>query len=209
MNFRPFTRSSDELFSHLAALGANLEETLYRFDYMVTHWEEREGRFQAIREGEHEGDRLLRELQDYLKETFFVPGDREAIYALTAELDDIVDWALKISNTLLLYRVDTPPEAFFKMVTILRDCCTNLRQALETLPQRGLRKEIDEACLRVVALEDQADDVYRQGLEALFDNPSDLLALLKWKDILDQTDDAVDHANHVAYRVMQLNAALH
>ncbi|MEB3329537.1 MAG: DUF47 family protein, partial [Candidatus Sericytochromatia bacterium] len=132
-----------------------------------------------------------------------------AIYALTAELDDIVDWALKISNTLLLYRVEAPPDTFLRMVVILRDCCSNLRQALERLPQRHLRKEIDDACLRVVALEDQADDVYRQGLEALFDNPSDLLALLKWKDILDQTDDAVDHANHVAYRLMQLNAALH
>ena len=209
MPLNPFSRSSDELVRHLAALGANLEETLFRFEYMVTHWDEREGRFQAIREGEHEGDRLLRELQEYLKETFFVPGDREAIYALTAELDDIVDWALKISDTLLMYRVDTPPEAFLKMVVILRDCCTNLRQVLERLPQRHLRKEIDEACLRVVALEDQADDVYRQGLEVLFDEPSDLLALLKWKDILDQTDDAVDHANHVAYRLMQLNAALH
>ncbi|MEB3198810.1 MAG: DUF47 family protein [Candidatus Sericytochromatia bacterium] len=207
--FKPFSRSADDLFVHLSALGTNLEQTLFRFDYMVHHWEEREGRFQAIRECEHEGDRLLRELQDYLKETFFVPGDREAIYALTAELDDIVDWALKISNTLLLYRVDTPPKAFLEMVVILRDCASALRQALEMLPQRKLRQEIDQHCLRVVALEDQADDVYRQGLEALFDAPEDLLDLLKWKDILDATDDAVDHANHVAYRVMQLNGALH
>ena len=62
--FKPFSRSSDELFNHLARLGTNLEETLFRFEYMVTHWDEREGRFQAIREKEHEGDRLLRELQE-------------------------------------------------------------------------------------------------------------------------------------------------
>ena len=207
--FKPFSRSSDELFNHLARLGQNLEETLFRFEHMVTHWDEREGRFQAIREKEHEGDRLLRELQDYLKDTFFVPGDRDAIYALTAELDDVVDWALKISNTLLLYRVDEPPQAFMRMVIILRDCCTNLRLALDLLPNRSKRAEIDQACLKVIALEDEADGVYRQGLEVLFDNPTDVLALLKWKDILDATDDAVDHANHVAYRVMQLNGALH
>lgn len=206
---KPFSRSADELFHHLTALGVNLEQTLFRFEYMVTHWEEREGRFQAIRECEHEGDRLLRELQDYLRETFFVPGDREAIYALTAELDDIVDWALKISNTLLLYRVESPPDAFLKMVVILKECTMALREALEKLSNRKLRQEIDAACLRVVALEDQADDVYRQGLAVLFDNPSDVLDLLKWKDILDATDDAVDHANHVAYRVIQLNGALH
>lgn len=207
--FKPFARSSDDLFTHLARLGQNLEETLFRFEYMVTHWDEREGRFQAIREKEHEGDRLLRELQVFLKETFFVPGDREAIYALTSELDDVVDWALKISNTLLLYRVDEPPQAFLQMVLILRDCTSNLRAALELLPHRTKRQEIDQACLRVIALEDQADMVYRQGLEVLFDNPTDVLELLKWKDILDATDDAVDHANHVAYRLMQLNGALH
>lgn len=207
--FKSLSRSSDELFHHLAALGANLEEALVRFEYMVTHWEEREGRFQAIREREHEGDRLLRELQDYLRDTFFVPGDREAIYALTAELDDVVDWALKISNTLLLYRVDEPPDAFLRMVRILRECTSHLRRALDLLPQRAKRHEVDHECLRVIALEDEADGIYRQGLEVLFDNPSDVLALLKWKDILDATDDAVDHANHVAYRLMQLNAALH
>lgn len=210
MFFKVFSRrSSDALFSHLAALGANLEETLFRFEYMVTHWDEREGRFPAIREKEHEGDRLLRELQIYLKETFFVPGDREAIHALTAELDDVVDSALKIANTLLLYRVDKPPAAFMKMVLILRQCCSHLRQALDALPDRSKRAEIDQHCLRVIALEDEADGVYREGLEVLFDNPSDVLELLKWKDILDSTDDAVDHANHVAYRVMQLNGALH
>ena len=207
--FKPFSRSADGLFSHLAKLGQNLEETLFRFEQMVTNWDERESRFHAIREKEHEGDRLLRELQDYLKDTFFVPGDREAIYALTAELDDVVDWALRIANTLLLYRVDEPPAAFMQMVRILRECCTNLRAALELLPTRAKRGEVDEACLRVIALEDQADGVYRQGLEVLFDNPTDVLALLKWKDILDATDDAVDHANHVAYRVMQLNGALY
>jgi uncharacterized protein Yka (UPF0111/DUF47 family) len=207
--FKPFSRRADQLFSHLAALGANLEETLFRFEYMVTHWDEREGRFQAIREKEHEGDRLLRELQDYLKDTFFVPGDRDAIYALTAELDDVVDWALKISNTLLLYRVDEPPAAFLTMVHILRECCSALRQALDLLPNRAKRTEIEQLCLRVIALEDQADGVYREGLEVLFDNPQDVLALLKWKDILDATDDAVDHANHVAYRLIQLNGALY
>lgn len=207
--FKSFTRSSDDLFKHLSKLGANLEETVFRFEHMVTHWDEREDRFQAIREHEHEGDRLLRELQDYLKDTFFVPGDREAIYALTAEIDDIVDWTLKISSTLLLYRVDQPPVAFMQMVVILRDCASALRQALDLLPARSQRREIERLCLRVIALEDQADSVYRQGLEVLFDEPSDVLDLLKWKDILDQTDNAVDHANHVAYRVIQLNGALH
>jgi hypothetical protein len=207
--FQRLRGSSDELFGHLTGLGRNLEEAVFRFDAMVTNWDERETRLQSIRETEHHGDRLLRELHDYLRDTFFVPGDRETILALTNELDDVVDKTLKIGMTLMLYRVEEPPPAFLEMVRLLRECATHLRMAFDLMPQRTRRKEIDEACLKVIALEDEADGVYRQGLEALFDHPTDMLHLLKWKDLLDWTDDAVDHANHVAYRLMSLNADLH
>lgn len=200
---------ADALFGHLRVLGANLEEAAIRFDDMVGHWDERENRLQAIRETEHNGDRLQRDIHEYLRDTFFVPGSREEILALSNELDDVVDKTLKIANTLLLYRVEQPPAAFLEMVRLLRECCGHLKQGFEILQDRPRRREVDEHCLRVIALEDQADEVYRQGLEVLFDKPADMLHLLKWKDLLDWTDDAVDHANHVAYRLMTLNADLH
>jgi hypothetical protein len=207
--FKPFSRSSDDLFHHLAALGGNLEEAAGRFEAMVRDWDSREERFFAIREVEHEGDRLLRELHDYLKETFFVPGDREGIYSLTNELDDVVDKTLKIANYLLLYRVEQPTEPFREMTRLLTACCATLRHALELLGNRANRTRVEQLCLEVVALEDEADKVYRRGLEELFDNPQDVGLLLKWKDILDWTDDTVDHCNHVAYKLISLSAAIH
>lgn len=207
--FKVFQRSSDELFKHLSALGANLENAAVRFDTMVTNWDQREELFFAVRETEHEGDRLLRELHEYLKDTFFVPGDREGIYALTNELDDIEDKTLKIASYVLLYKVETPMSEFSEMTGLLRACCQNLKQAMDLLPNRANRSRIEELCLQVVHLEDEADKVYRRGLETLFNDPEDVGALLKWKDILDMADDAVDHANHVAYRLMALNNNLH
>jgi predicted phosphate transport protein (TIGR00153 family) len=207
--FKPFQRSSDELFKHLSALGANLETAALRFDAMVSNWEKREELFFAVRETEHEGDRLLRELHDYLKDTFFVPGDREGIYMLTNELDDIEDKTLKIASYVLMYKVDKPRETFTEMVGLLRACCQNLKEAMDLLHNRANRGRIEELCLQVIHLEDEADKVYRRGLEEIFNDPKDLIDLLKWKDILDMTDDAVDHANHVAYQLMALNNNLH
>lgn len=207
--FKAFSRSSDELYQHMSALGANLESAALRFEAMVLNWGEREERFFAIRETEHEGDRLLRELHDYLKETFFVPGDRESIYSLTNEIDDVVDKTLKIANYLLLYRIDAPAEPFKEMCRLLAACCVNLRKALALLGDRSQRENINTLCLEVVELEDEADKVYRRGLEKIFDHPTDLGALLKWKDILDWTDDTVDHANHCAYKLIALNGILH
>jgi predicted phosphate transport protein (TIGR00153 family) len=207
--FKIFARSADDLFHHLAALGVNLEEAVFRFDAMIVNWEERENLLQSVRETEHNGDRLQRELHNYLRDTFFVPGDRESVLVLANELDDVVDMTLKIASTLLLYRVEEPPAAFRDMVRLLRECATNLRLAFEIFRDRSRRKEIDDLCLRVIALEDQADEVNRQGLERLFDQPTDMLHLLKWKDLLDWADEAVDSANHVAYRLMSLNNDLH
>jgi uncharacterized protein Yka (UPF0111/DUF47 family) len=207
--FKPFSRSASELFHHLSALGVNLEEATARLDLMVSDWDNRERLCVAIQEGELAGDRLLSICHAYLQETFFVPGDREGIYALTNELDDIVDKALKIANYLLLYRITEPIEHFSAMVRLLRQCCVQLRQALCLLGDRTQRSAIEAHCFKVIELEDEADAVHRLGLEALFDNPTDLNALLKWKDLLEWADDTVDHANHLAYRIMALNSSLY
>lgn len=205
-----FTRKTgDDLFTHLTGLGNNLEAAAVRFEAMIEHWEDREKHFYQIRETEHEGDRLLRDLQTYLKETFFVPGDREGIYALSNEVDDVVDKMLKIANYLLLYRIESPTATFREMTQLLRACCVHLKDAFALMHSRANRALIDEHCLQVIQLEDEADRVHRRGLEEIFNNPTDLGALLKWKDILDSMDDAVDHANHVAYRLMALNSSLH
>lgn len=210
MLFKSFNRkASDDLFTHLTGLGNNLETAAIRFEAMVEQWDAREQHFYQIRETEHEGDRLLRDLQTYLKETFFVPGDREGVYALTNEVDDVVDKMLKIANYLLLYRIDVPSETFREMVQLLRACCGHLKEAFSLMHNRANRALIDEHCLQVIKLEDDADRVHRRGLEEIFDNPTDLGALLKWKDVLDMMDDAVDHTNHVAYMLMALNSSLH
>jgi hypothetical protein len=209
MLFKSFSKTGPDLFFHLNALGNNLEASALRFEAMVENWDEREERFYQIREIEHEGDRLLRDLQTWLKETFFVPGDREGIYALSNEMDDVVDKMLKIANYLLLYRIEAPSENFREMVHLLRGCCTHLKEALALLNSRANRAVIEEHCLQVIQLEDEADRVHRRGLEEIFDNPADLGALLKWKDLLDMMDDAVDHANHVANMLMALNSNLH
>ncbi|MFP5502515.1 MAG: DUF47 domain-containing protein [Candidatus Sericytochromatia bacterium] len=207
--FKVFGRSSDELYKHLTALGANLETAAAHFEALVLDWDQREDNFYKVRETEHEGDRLLRELHEYLKDTFFVPGDREGILALTNELDDVVDKTLKIASYVLLYKVETPSPIFLEMCRLLHACCKHLHEGLRLLSVRANRAKIEEHCLQVIQLEDEADKVYRRGLEELFADPQDLGALLKWKDILDWTDDAVDHANHVAYRLLALNSSLH
>jgi predicted phosphate transport protein (TIGR00153 family) len=176
---------------------------------MVAAWNEREAHFKALREAEHEGDRLLRQAHAYIKETFFVPGDRDAVYALANELDDIIDKALKIGSYVLLYRVETPDPRFVEMAVLLQACCERLSRALGMLADRANRTEIDALCLQVIQLEDDCDRVYRQALEAIFNQPEDLAALLKWKDLFDWLEDVVNQANQVAYHLMTLNANLH
>ena len=203
------SRNADELYRHLNLLGNNLVLSVTQFESMVQDWDQRRVHLQAIQASELEGDRLMRDLRDNLKDTFFVPGDRAAVYAVTNELDDIVDRALKISDYMLLYKVDVPPQAFGELAAILKQCASRLQRALTLLPERKRRAEVNQLCLEVVDLQGAADDIHHRGLTELFDHPQDLIALLKWKDLYDWVEDAVDHANHVAYRLIALNGALH
>ena len=139
---------------------------------------------------EHEGDRLTRELIQLLNTQYVTPFDREDIYALSTTLDDVVDHLDEASDLIELYGVESPARQAIEQSRILVQAVEHLCRALAQLKgRRGVEAEI----LEVKGLEDEGDRVVREAIADLFRDPRiDPLVVIRWKDIFEALEEAVD-----------------
>jgi uncharacterized protein Yka (UPF0111/DUF47 family) len=152
---------------------------------------------EQIREREHEGDRIAHEILRRLAER----GARRAhmdvteVHALTMALDDVVDHAEEAADELARYGVEAPLEAAEALAEILHATTEQVASALQ-----GFRggSEISAVLSEIHRLEKQADVLVRDSVSSLFAAGIDPMVVIRWKDILETLEAAVDACETVA-----------
>jgi len=154
-----------------------------------------DGLLRDIKELEHEGDRLTRELVDLLNHTFVTPFDREDMYQLSSALDDICDHIDEAAGNIAGYGVkEIRPAAKDQGQVILR-ATEKLREAVERID--GF-KNADRQLHELRDLEDEGDRLNREAVSQLFKSEADPIAIIRWKDIHEQLEEAVDACENAA-----------
>lgn len=148
-----------------------------------------------IRELEHDGDVLTHRILETLNTTFVTPFDRHDIHRLASSLDDVLDFIEAISDLLVLHRVDEAfpwvrhqAEVLERSVGVIVSAVRHLR----TLPK------IERDRAEISRLEREGDRVYRRAVADLFSGDHPAIEVLKWKDIVDQLEAAVDRCHDIA-----------
>jgi uncharacterized protein Yka (UPF0111/DUF47 family) len=145
---------------------------------------------ERVKELESEGDRLTHELIQLLNTQYVTPLDREDIYALATAIDDVVDHIEEATDLLELYGVESPTRQSIEQSRILTAAVGHLCAALGGLKsQRGVQEEL----IRLKELEDEGDRIMRDAIADLFrDERIDPLTVIRWKDIFEALEDALD-----------------
>ena len=145
---------------------------------------------EQVKAEETEGDAITRELITLLNTQYVTPFDRDDIYLLATEIDDVVDYLEEASDLLGLYGVEMPTRHAVEQCGIIVKACGQLALACDNL--KGMRG-VQEALVQVKAYEDEGDRVLRDALAALFrDEGIDPLIVIRWKDIYDGLERALD-----------------
>ncbi|MDX6398750.1 MAG: uncharacterized protein QOJ43_2158 [Gaiellaceae bacterium] len=156
---------------------------------------------------ETRGDELTRELIQLLNTQYVTPFDREDIYELATALDDVVDHIEEATDLLGLYGIESTTAQAVEQCRILVLAVEQLSSALSRL--KGMRG-IQDALIELKRLEDAGDHVVRDAIAALFrDDRIDPLIVIRWKDIyegLERALDAAEHAANVIANVVVKNA---
>jgi predicted phosphate transport protein (TIGR00153 family) len=152
-----------------------------------------------VKELEHEGDRIVVETLHCINAQFVTPYDREDLVTLAFAVDEVPDKIENAAELLGLYGVETPTKQSLELCALLVRATEELSALLSRL--RGLRGSAEE--IRTIkAIEDEADDVARAARASLFkDDRIDPVIVIRWKDIYEALEDAVDACETAAHRV--------
>ena len=159
-----------------------------------------------IRELEHQGDQLMRDLYTALNKTFIVPIDHTDISTLGSALDDVIDLIDHVSTLLVIYKIAKPSPAMIQLAELIYNQTHELKSAVASINHSRTYGEVAKYCTKIKSFENKADEVYIHAIEALF-GKKEPLEVIKQKEILEcleSTTDKIDKAaQHISDIVMK------
>jgi len=130
-----------------------------------------------------------------LDRTFITPIDREDIYRLAGDLDEVIDVIDGVARRAQIFRVGPAPEGVKKLTDVIQRALATLELGVQDLRKRD---GVMEQCIEAKRLEEEADSLYHTSLGQLFDTEKNAIELVKWKEIYDNLERCVDQAEDVA-----------
>ena len=205
MRFSLFPR--DKRFSILFEQSAeNVAKMASEFRDLVHVWENVRERVSILSDMERDGDAITHDVMALLHRTFITPFDREDISLLARSLDDVADRIHSAADIMLLYRLETTTDMARQMADIAKQVATEVVRAVSTLSGHIDQAELLRRCVEINRLENLGDDLYRKALADLFAGSADVVYIVKWREIYEDIESAIDGAE-VAADVME-NIAL-
>jgi predicted phosphate transport protein (TIGR00153 family) len=188
----PQETSFFDLFETLARKVAQGAEALLD---IFTDYQDLERKTGRVLDIEHEGDELTHEVIRRLNTTFVTPFDREDIHHLASSLDDVLDHIEATAEHLQLFKIDQPLPQMVSLGQTLLDAATKTAEAMP-----GLRKmkNLQDYWIEINRLENEGDRAYRRTIAELFSGDYKAMDVLKYKEIIEEIEQAIDRLEDVA-----------
>lgn len=152
---------------------------------------------QRIADREHEGDEVTHAIIRLLNTTFVTPMDREDIYQLATALDDVMDAIEAVSDLFVLHRIEAPLPEMKAQIDVLVLAAVQTEQALAALPNMR-RERLEPYWIEINRLENEGDRLYRRAIADLFSGEHRAMDVLKWKEVIENLEEALDGLENVA-----------
>ena len=192
-----FLRGKDQgLFELFAQAGENIQHAAELLDQMLRTFPDNNALAAEIRVCEQEGDRITHELIDRMNKTFVTPIEREDVLQLASALDDVVDYIEEVADFLGLYGIEAPMDQALELANIILLATRELAVALPML--QGF-KDIHAQAVEIHRLENEGDRIVRGAITSLFRAGIDPIVVIRWKDIFERLEQAIDSSERVAY----------
>ncbi|WP_018664098.1 DUF47 domain-containing protein [Heyndrickxia acidiproducens] len=193
-----FKNKKDKFAVLLGNISTNLREASNYFaDYKLHNTEELKIFAEKMKEYERNGDTYVHDMILELNDAFITPIEREDLLALTNSLDDVLDGIEECSGLLEMYNITTADEFMIQFVDKIRNCTAEIEKAIDIVFSKKLDKVRPHA-IKIKEYESHADDILRKSLIHLFQNETDPIRLIKYKDLYESLEDVADYCQTVA-----------
>jgi predicted phosphate transport protein (TIGR00153 family) len=195
MRFRvtPQRREFFDLFGRASANAVDIARLLVE---LFTRFPENGSQLvDQIKERELRGDELTHEVVTLLNRTFVTPFDRDDIYRLASAVDDICDFVHQSAGNLYSYGVTDVNRRAREQADVILRSAIMLDEAMQRL--EGF-KDSSRQLIELRSLEDEGDRLLHESIAELFRSSTDPLTVIRWKDIHEGLEEAVDACENAA-----------
>lgn len=148
---------------------------------------------------ESQVDKITNKIFELLNKTFITPMDREDIYAIANKLDDVIDHIQGIAERMMIYNTGETSEAIRKLSSLIVKAAKQIEKIFEQIPNiRKNKEKLEERCDRIIEIEVDGDNLYRQEMAKLFRECTDPIEIIKWKEILSHLEETLDACEDVS-----------
>ncbi|MGB1583823.1 MAG: DUF47 domain-containing protein [Solirubrobacterales bacterium] len=189
-------RPADEFYDLFERAAVNAERSAQLFAEMLEHYPENGELVREILLCEQEGDRITQAIIRQLGDGSRPPLSRPAIHKLATTIDYVVDYIEQVADAFGLYKIEAPMDPATALAQVLVDATRQLTIAVATLRTGD---SMAEAIVEVHRLENEGDRLSREAIASLFAGGVDPMVVIRWKDIFELMEDAIDACEDVAH----------
>jgi uncharacterized protein Yka (UPF0111/DUF47 family) len=157
----------------------------------------------AVQKFEHEGDRIVHEMEEALAKTFVTPIDREDLQKLSSELDNVLDLTNGAIRACVMLGVEEPTEPMRKLIEIILRCTAKMDESMPKL-RKHQYGDIVTVARELRKIEKEGDVIYRDAVSRLFHDVSDAKVIIREKTVLEDLENAIDACDAIAETLTNL-----
>jgi len=188
----------ENFFNYFEELANKIEEGGQFFLEMTKNRDYSAEKVARLKELEHEADGITHKTYERMHKTFLTPIDREDIYALVNKMDSIMDVIEATAIRIHMYKVKKPDDEIIKQAEILFQAIKKIKGIIHGLRDMKNSKMILDGCVEINTLENAGDVVLRTIITNLFIKEQDAIELIKWKEIFERIEEAIDVCEDVS-----------
>ncbi len=191
----------EKFFEMFAEAARNIQAAARALMQMFKAFEITDEQWKAIEDFEHEGDKITHRVMRKLNRTFITPIDREDIHHMTTALDDVMDLIEAAAARMAMYKVKQATPFARRLAELIGLCADQIVKAVEHMPRL---EHLQEHCVEINRLENEADNVSREAIADLFEKGAPPIEIIKWKEIYETLETTTDRCEDVANILEQI-----
>jgi predicted phosphate transport protein (TIGR00153 family) len=190
-------KKGEDFFELFESVGKNLLQASTALVEFFESFDELSVKIKVISDLEHDNDLLTHEIIRKLNKTFLTPIDREDIHALASKMDDVLDLMWGAAQRAQLFKIEKPTPESAALARNLASAVEFVYKAVAYLKAKKY-SYIQDICVDIHGLENQNDRIFRQTLGKMFEEITDPITIIKWKEVYEILENASDRCEDVA-----------
>lgn len=209
MNLRFFLPKQSVFCDYIAELADLQREMALNFHDLANSFRDFEEHAQKAQDLEHKADDQTHKIIRELNNTFIIPFDREDIYKVAQELDDVVDLMENVITNVYVYGIKTKEPSFVEFAELIKEASQVLVDMSGCLSELRYTSRLRDLKQKMHDLETKGDNIFRKTISEFFSNGHNPVRIIKWKDILEDLENVMDKYQEVGDTIESIIVKFH